>query len=146
MIYWLQEATEAAAQGATSSLPSALISPVLAALFGAVLGSTATHLWQVRRDRKQHLRELVGLLRLIDREVAFNQTSRLPKLAGIQDLDLYQRQVGTPLVKEAWQQARVRLAQLLENSGDYSDLADYYHDLQELNDRIGEHGSPNARG
>ena len=86
------------------------------------------------------------MLRLIDREVAFNQTSRLPKLAGIQDLDLHQRQVGPPLVKEAWHQARVRLAQLLENSGHYRDLADYYHDLQELNDLIGEHGSPKARG
>ncbi len=50
------------------------------------------------------------------------------------------------LVKEAWQQARVRLAQLLQNSGDYSVLTDYYHDLQELNDLIGERASPNERG
>jgi hypothetical protein len=70
---------------------------VLAALIGAILGSTATHLCQVRREREQRLSELVGLLRLIDREVFFNQTSRLPKLVAIADLDRYQRQVGRPL-------------------------------------------------
>jgi hypothetical protein len=134
-----------------TGLLSWLVSPGWAALFGAVLGSTATHMWHVWRERRQHARELEGLLRLIEKEIHFNQLSRLPALAVRQGGDLHPRPggrplVGRPLVMEAWQLARVRIAQLLLNSKNFGELTTYYRDLQELNDLLDEHASPIERG
>ncbi len=67
MIYWLQEATEAGAQGAGSS-PSvlqSLLSGAFGALFVFVLGAVRES-W--RRDR-----ESVGLARLLLGEIAHNR-------------------------------------------------------------------------
>ncbi len=82
--------------------------------------------------------ELEGLLRLVEKEIHFNELSRLPQLslsaAGEKNLD--KREVGRCLVTSAWQQVRARIAQLLLSSGRFGELASYYQGVQNLNDRL----------
>jgi len=140
MIYWLQEATEAGAQGAGSSLPSALLAPVLAALIGAILGSTATHKWQVRRERKQRLRELSGIIRLLDKEVERNQKRIDPVSKGTygRSPNPHEHVPAT----NVWDKVNVRLAQLLEDDGLFADLVEYYEKAHDLAKFVQDSSAP----
>lgn len=118
---------------------------VLLVLSSGLLGALLVFVLGLWRDRSREKKELEGLLRLVEKEVHFNQNSRLPGLSAVKDADLQYWAVGRPLVAEAWQQARVRIAQLLRSVENFNELTDYYRDLQELNDLLDEHASPASR-
>ena len=108
---------------------------LLAAVASAVLASTATHLWQVRRERKQLVRELRGIARLLNEEMEVNRRrlSAVSKGAAPANRNPYQYVPSTSV----WDKASLRLAQLLEERGDddlLTSLVKYYtqaHNLAE---------------
>ena len=146
MIYWLQEATEAGAQGAASSLLSALqgaassllsalLSPGWAALFGAILASTATHWWHISREHKQRARELVGIARLLDKEMERNHfwLDIANKGAYGQNPRPYEYVPATSV----WDKGNLRLAQLLKDDDLFADLVEYYEKAHDLAKYVG---------
>lgn len=100
---------------------------------GAFVGAAVTHLFRERADQKREDRERDGLLRLISIEMQHNKgflwsmRIDLSKIEpGLEDEAL----VGIGLLKmDAWESARVRLAQLLP-SKIFNSLAEYYSGLQ----------------
>src|SRR5215216_7999098 len=140
MIYWIQEATEAGAQGAASSWPSAILAPVLAALIGDILGSTATNLWQVRRENKQRVRERIGTLRLLDKEVERNQKRIDPVAKGTHGRSPNPHE-HVPATN-VWDKVNVRLAQPLEDDDLFADLVKYYEIAHDLGKFVQDSSAP----
>src|SRR5215216_2048547 len=103
---------------------------LLAAVLGAVLGSTGTHLWQLQREHKQRVRELRGVTRLLNKEMERNRTRlrAVAKAAPPGNRDRYRYVPATGV----WDKANLRLAQLLKDDELLTGLVDYYtqaHDL-----------------
>ena len=125
MIYWLQEATEAGAQGAGSSpsILQSLLSGAIGALLVFVLGAVR-ETW--RRDR-----ESVGLARLLLGEIGHNEEV----VKGAKEDESRAEQIGSPrlyLMKtETWRATRTRTAQLVPSKL-LTALEDYYVPLETL--------------
>jgi hypothetical protein len=135
----------AAAQHFLANLSPGLAA-LLAAVVSAVLTSTATYLWQVRRERKQRVREMRGIAKLLNEEVEVNrrQLSAASKGAPPPNRNPYQYVPSTSV----WDKANLRIAQLLEELGDddlLTSLVKYYTQAHKLADfiQVGS-GAPKA--
>src|SRR5215212_8025817 len=83
---------------------------------GALVGAVVAYRLRERADKKREDSELRGLLRLIAFEVSHNEQvmsdlDKLPKTASV-EISLV-RELIDSLRTDAWEDARVRIAQLL---------------------------------
>jgi hypothetical protein len=125
MIYWIQEATEAGAQGAGSS-PS-LLQSLLSGAFGALLVFVLGVVREIcRRDR-----ESVGLARLLRGEITHNEEV----VRSAEEDESRVEQISSPrlsLMKtETWRATRTRTVQLVPSKL-LTALEDYYVPLETL--------------
>ncbi len=115
---WLSSATEDPVMG-TIVVGTGLSLLVLGAVIVYLLGE-----WGDRRQRK---RELKGLLRILDIEIAANE--RLIRLFDERPAWI-NRAPDHSLQSRVWEDARVRLAYLLKNHKQFDDIARYYGNIQ----------------
>ena len=111
-------------------LTNLLQSPGWAALLGAGLAATATHLWHLRREHNQRVRELRGITRLLYKEMESNRKrlSAVSRTAPPGHRNRYKYLPATSV----WDKANLRLAHLLKDDKLLTGLVDYYtqaHDL-----------------
>ena len=104
-----------------------------AAVLSAVLAATATHWWQLRREREQRVRELRGITRLLYEEMETNRS----RLAAVSTGAPARPRVLYFLVPDTgvWDKSNLRLAQLLEDDKLLASLVEYYtvaHHLAEF--------------
>lgn len=92
-----------------------------------VLGAVVVYLLGEWGDRRQRKRELQGLLRILDIEIAANE--RLLRIFDEHPAWITQAPDHS-LQSRAWEDARVRLAQLLKNRKQFDDIARYYGNIQ----------------
>jgi hypothetical protein len=119
---WLTEAGEwLSSTMGIAILGTLLALGVLAAVIAYLLGE-----WGERRQRK---RELKGLLRILDIEIAGNKRQ-------LQIFEEYPTWIAEApdhsLQTKAWEDARTRLAYLLNNHKQFDDIARYYWNIQEI--------------
>ncbi len=115
---WLSSAPENPAVG-TIVVGTVLSLAVLAAVIVYLLGE-----WGDRRQRK---RELRGLLRILDTEIAANE--RLLRIFDEHPAWIT-RAPDHSLQSRAWEDVRARLAYLLKNRKQFDDIARYYGTIQ----------------
>jgi diketogulonate reductase-like aldo/keto reductase len=92
-----------------------------------VLGAVIIYLLGEWGDRRQRKRELKGLLRILDIEIAANE--RLIRLFDEHPAWI-SRAPEHSLQIRAWEDARVRLTYLLKNRKQFDDIAKYYGNIQ----------------
>jgi len=92
-----------------------------------VLGAVIVYLLGEWGERKQRNRELKGLLRILDTEIAANE--RLLRIFDERPAWIT-RGPDHSLQSRAWEDARVRLAYLLRNRKQFDDIARYYGNIQ----------------
>jgi len=110
----------------------------LLVLSSGLLGALLVFVLGELRQTWREIIELEGLLRLVEKEIAFN-LSRVPRVRTPRG----DRSLPTKLlVIEAWQQTRVRIAQLLLDSERFGMLTDYYQGVREVNDLLSQPTSP----
>jgi len=119
---WLTELAEWLSSGVGVAILGTLLAlGVLAAVIAYLIGE-----WGERRQRK---RELKGLLRILDIEIAGNKRQ-------LQIFEEYPTWIaeapGHSLQTQAWEDARARLAHLLNNDKQFDDIARYYWSIQEI--------------
>src|SRR5829696_6418106 len=103
--------------------------PVGAAIGGALVGAWGTHLPSLWRNKKQDEREKNGLLRMLLVEIKQNQDL----LEAFKDQRVYI--INAPpgsLRWGVWEDARTRLAQLLEEEHALEDMAKCYEMIQQI--------------
>lgn len=118
VVEWLSSTPENPVVG-TIVVGTILSLVVLGALFIYLLGE-----WGDRRQRK---RELKGLLRILDIEIAANE--RLLRIFDEHPAWIT-RAPDHSLKSRAWEDARVRLAHLLKNRKQFDEIARYYGTIQ----------------
>ena len=96
-------------------------------LIVAVTGAVLVYLLGEWRDRRQRGRELKGLLRILDMEIAGNE--RFLRLLDEHPAWVTQAPEGS-LRSKAWEDVRADLAHLLGNYACFEALADYYENVQ----------------
>lgn len=94
----------------------------LGALVGGVGGAFATHLLGARRERRRERRERDGLLRLVQAEMARNSVAS--EMFETHPTVVAQGRYPS-VVKETWEDVRVRLVQLLPED-DFETILGYY--------------------
>jgi hypothetical protein len=114
-------------------------------LFSGIVGAFLVFCLGVLRERWRREQELEGLLRLVDKEIQHNELSGLPELAVKSGADFDAREPARALRIDTWQQARAKIAELLLNRERFSTLADYYLNVQTLNNLLDPHASPIQR-
>jgi len=92
-----------------------------------VLGAVIIYLLGEWGDRRQRKRELKGLLRILDIEIAANE--RLIRLFDEHPAWI-SRAPEHSLQSRAWEDARVRLTYLLKDRKQFDDIAKYYGNIQ----------------
>lgn len=115
---WLSSAPENPAVG------TIVVGTLLALV---VLGAVIVYLLGEWEDRRQRKRELKGLLRILDTEIAANE--RLLRIFDERPAWIT-RAPDHSLQIRAWEDARVRLAYLLKNRKQFEDIARYYGNIQ----------------
>jgi hypothetical protein len=119
--------------GVAEWLSSALKDPVVGTIVVGtllsllVLGAVIVYLLGEWGDRRQRKRELRGLLRILDIEIAANE--RLIRLFDEHPAWI-SRAPEHSLQSRAWEDARVRLTYLLKNRKQFDDIAEYYGNIQ----------------
>jgi hypothetical protein len=93
----------------------------------AVLSAVLVYLLGEWGDRRQRKRELKGLLRILDMEIAGNE--RLLRIFD-EHPTWISRAPDQSLQTRAWEDTRVELAHLLKNDEQFNDIADYYENIQ----------------
>jgi hypothetical protein len=95
----------------------------------AVTGAVVVYLLGEWRDRRQRGRELKGLLRILDMEIAGNECF----LRLLDEHPAWVTQAPAhSLQSKAWEDIRMNLAHLLENYECFEAIANYYENLQEV--------------
>jgi len=117
---WLTEAVEWLSSGVGVAFLGALLAlGVFVAVLAYLLGE-----WGERRQRK---RELKGLLKILDIEIAGNRR----QLRIFEEHPTWIAEAPEhSLQTKAWEDARVRLAHLLKNRKQFDDIARYYGTIQ----------------
>lgn len=92
-----------------------------------VLGAVMVYLLGEWGDRRQRKRELKGLLRILDIEIAANE--RLIRIFDERPAWI-SRAPDHSLQSRVWEDARVRLAYLLKSHEQFDDIAQYYGNIQ----------------
>src|SRR5919199_938374 len=105
----------------------------------AVFAAVLVYLLGEWGDRRQRKRELKGLLKILDIEIAGNKRQLLI-------FDEYPvwitRAPDHSLQTRAWEDIRARLADLLRNDEQFSDIAKYYGNIQAIDRyRLGDTGA-----
>jgi len=129
---WLTEAAEWLSSGVGVAFLGALLAlGVFVAVLAYLLGE-----WGERRQRK---RELKGLLKILDIEIAGNRR----QLRIFEEHPTWIAEAPDhSLQTKAWEDARVRLAHLLRNDKQFDDIARYYWSIQEIERyRLGNTGT-----
>ena len=122
MTEWLAEAT----RWLSSSIGVAVVGALLGlGVFIAVVAYLLTE-WGERKQRK---RELKGLLRIVEIEIAGNKR----QLHIFDEHPAWVTQAPDNFLQtKAWEDARARLAHLLRNEKQFDDIARYYWNVQEV--------------
>jgi hypothetical protein len=103
--------------------------PVGAAIGGALVGAWGTHLLSLWRNKKQDEREKNGLLRMLLVEIRQNQDL----LEAFKDQRVYIINAPPGILRwGVWEDARTRLAQLLEEEHALEDMAKCYEMIQQI--------------
>lgn len=109
----------------------ATISPVIAALLGALLGAVATQTLREFLDYRQRKNELKGLLRLLDIETQRNRR----QLEAFRDTPDWITNAPTKGIRfTEWDASKSRIAILLNDDTKFADIAKYYENMREVND------------
>jgi hypothetical protein len=124
----LEEATGEDGRRATAKAPSAWADLGIGALGGAVVGALATH-FRERAEQKRHEKEKETLATLVSVEVRANAGSL--DFLGEHPQNLLSERRAPPLAMRTWEDARVRLAQLMPCE-DLVPVMNYYLNLQLL--------------
>lgn len=125
MVEWLYDAVEWLSSGAEDPVVGTIIVGAILSL--VVLGAVVIYLLSEWSDRRQRKRELKGLLRILDAEIAGNE--RLLQIFDEHPVWVA-RAPDYSLQTRAWEDVRVRLAQLLRSSKQFDDIANYYENIQ----------------
>ncbi len=115
---WLSSAPEDPVVG------TIIVGTVLSLL---VLGAVIVYLVGEWGDRRQRRRELKGLLRILDIEIAANE--RLVRIFDERPAWI-SRAPDHALQSRVWEDTRVRLAYLLKNHKQFDGIARYYGNIQ----------------
>lgn len=108
-----------------------MVTPVLAALIGALIGSVSTQGIRELLDWRQRKRELRGLLRLIDGEIHSNGR----QLEAYRDTPSWITDAPETTMRfEAWDASKVRLAQLLKDDTQFADINKCYENLRVIDE------------
>lgn len=129
---WLTEAAEWLSSGVGIAILGTLLAlGVLAAVIAYLLGE-----WGERKQRKM---ELKGLLRILDIEIAGNKR----QLRIFEEYPTWIAEASDhSLQTKAWEDARARLAHLLNNDKQFDAIARYYWSIQEIERyRLGSTGT-----
>jgi hypothetical protein len=106
------------------------------ALFSGLVGALSVFVLGWLKGLWESERQLEGLLRLIYREIDFNERNGLPIIqATLWNLgdDIKDKKIGIPLNTDVWQQSRVRIAQLLRDREGFGEMVVYYMNVQTVN-------------
>jgi len=95
----------------------------------AIISAVLVYLLDAYGERKQRGRELKGLLRILDMEIAANE--RFLRLLDEYPTWLAQAPAHS-LGRRAWEDVRVDLAHLLKDYECFEAIANYYEKLQEV--------------
>lgn len=126
---WLSGAAEWLSSAPKDPVVGTIVVGTLLSLL--VLGAVVVYLLGEWGERRQRKRELEGLLRILDVEIAANE--RLLQI--FEDHPAWITQAPDhSLQSRAWEDARVRLAHLLKNRRQFADIARYYGNIQAVED------------
>ena len=109
-----------------------LVGAILGGIVGAVGGAWANSWYRDREAKKIEDREFEGLLHLLDLEMGANQAA----LATFEEDPATMTHSPAKLRTEAWDSARVRIVQLLQDKEEFRKIATYYHNIQLADDVI----------
>ena len=110
-----------------------LIAAIGGAIVGGFVGAWANNLYRDREAKKAWDRERDGLRLLVDDEISHNR-GILARFTW-EPADLLNAEEVYGLSMDAWQDARVRLAQLADEEH-FALFADYYRGLQDLSNLV----------
>jgi hypothetical protein len=122
---WLSDVAEWLSSAPENPVVGTIVVGTLLSLL--VLGAVIVYLLGEWGDRRQRRRELQGLLRILDTEIAANE--RLLRIFEERPAWIT-RAPDHSLQSRAWEDARVRLAHLLKNHKQFDDIARYYANIQ----------------
>jgi hypothetical protein len=122
---WLSDLAEWLSSAPENPVVGTIVVGTLLSLL--VLGAVIVYLLGEWGDRRQRRRELKGLLRILDTEIAANE--RLLRIFEERPAWIT-RAPDHSLQSRAWEDARVRLAHLLKNRKQFDDIARYYANIQ----------------
>ena len=126
---WLSGAAEWLSSASKDPVVGTIVVGTILGLL--VLGAVVVYLLGEWGERRQRKRELKGLLRILDIEIAANE--RLLQI--FEDHPAWITQAPDhSLQSRAWEDARVRLAHLLKNRKQFDDIARYYGNIQAVED------------
>jgi hypothetical protein len=104
----------------------------LGALVGALIGAVSTHLLRELAERRREARERNAWLRVVKQEQTKNQQRWVVVQGMIRDTSATRPDDTLPLHTGTWEASKVRLAELLLDSGDFESVANYYTNLEDL--------------
>jgi hypothetical protein len=126
---WLSGAAEWLSSASKDPVVGTIVVGTILGLL--VLGAVVVYLLGEWGERRQRKRELKGLLRILDIEIAANE--RLLQI--FEDHPAWITQAPDhSLQSRAWEDARVRLAHLLKNRKQFDDIARYYGNIRAVED------------
>lgn len=124
MVEWLYDAVEWLSSGVEDPVVGTIVVGAILSL--VVLGAVVIYLLSEWGDRRQRKRELKGLLRILDTEIAGNE--HLLRIFDEHPVWVA-RAPDYSLQTRAWEDVRVRLAQLLKSGKQFDDIANYYENI-----------------